>query len=438
MVVFLLLILFLTPGILPVQDLPPTVLITHPVEGSIICGWSDVALTLSDDKGISRVEYYINDKLVGKEYGFKWDTTQYRDGKCQLRARVVDNQGQKAEDTILVEVQNGKEFLNPVREKQGRDSETSQLLLVKDNIGVLYQLHNRKETELIRGVKQILSGHLDSDSTPDWVFLKDKESGIWIITTQEGQSKKISNCPHVKQILWGDMNGDGMKDMVTSHSHGIYFRDTVSGNWFCIATYASSMATGDFDGDGVDDLLGVWDTGVWMKLSRNCCWVKLMANQRVRGVASGDLNGDGVSDFLVNMEEGVYYCNTRTWEWHKWVGTAEAMGAADLDGDGADDLIWVDKYRGTYVRYTSKQPIVERLTDAVEKISLLQPNTPAQPLKPELSSFLTKESAYAPGGVAFQYRSYENPAPGSVIDSQFQSNIPPGPGTSDFNPQYEK
>jgi hypothetical protein len=110
------------------------------------------------------------------------------------------------------------------------------------------------------------------------------------------------------------------------------------------------IASGDLDGDGVDDLIGVWNDGVWAKYSSTNIWRRI--SPVARDVSVGDMNGDGREDFLGTWDEnGVFYLDSKNGIWIKMSTSANLVTSGDLDSDAIDDLIgiWSD---GVWVKYS--------------------------------------------------------------------------------------
>lgn len=73
---------------------PPTVQITSPMNNSTISGIVDIDINASDNKGIAKVEIYIDGVLSGETtsapWGFIWDTEQEDNDEYTLQAKAYD------------------------------------------------------------------------------------------------------------------------------------------------------------------------------------------------------------------------------------------------------------------------------------------------------------------------------------------------------------
>ncbi|WP_235217021.1 extracellular catalytic domain type 1 short-chain-length polyhydroxyalkanoate depolymerase [Archangium violaceum] len=82
----------------------PTVAITFPTVGSTVAGAVDIAVTASDDTGVTKVEFLIDGAVVGQgvaslaagPYTYNWNTTAYTPGVHNLQARAYDAAGNTA------------------------------------------------------------------------------------------------------------------------------------------------------------------------------------------------------------------------------------------------------------------------------------------------------------------------------------------------------
>lgn len=85
----------------PVPDTtPPAVAITSPASGATLSGTVPVAVEASDDRGVSRVDLYVDGVFQASDstasLGFAWDTTGAGDGPHSLTVVAVDTAGNTA------------------------------------------------------------------------------------------------------------------------------------------------------------------------------------------------------------------------------------------------------------------------------------------------------------------------------------------------------
>lgn len=90
------------------KDQPPSVSITSPNNGDFVGKTIAIKANASDDEGITKVEFYINNVIRGTDtsvpYEWNWDTTKYASGTHVLKARAYDTINQTAEHSIQVTV----------------------------------------------------------------------------------------------------------------------------------------------------------------------------------------------------------------------------------------------------------------------------------------------------------------------------------------------
>jgi hypothetical protein len=88
-------------------DFFPSVSITSPSNGANVSGKVTISANAYDDKGISKVEFYVNNNLKGtvtsSPYNYEWDTTGLS-GSFTIKAKAFDTINQTAEDSITVTV----------------------------------------------------------------------------------------------------------------------------------------------------------------------------------------------------------------------------------------------------------------------------------------------------------------------------------------------
>ncbi|PKL13194.1 MAG: hypothetical protein CVV50_03690 [Spirochaetae bacterium HGW-Spirochaetae-6] len=93
-----------------VDNTPPQVNITAPSAGSTVSGSVSVSVTVSDDRGVARVEYFANNSPIGTStvapFGLSWDTSALTPGSYALKAVAYDGAGNSAQDndtTVSIE-----------------------------------------------------------------------------------------------------------------------------------------------------------------------------------------------------------------------------------------------------------------------------------------------------------------------------------------------
>jgi|GEM_PF-2265309 len=95
------------------RDTPPTAIIIEPPEGSTVTTTTrivKVVVMASDDRGINKVEFYVDESLkfittsTAPPYSWDWDITQYSEGFHILKVVVYDtiNQMTVAQRTVLI------------------------------------------------------------------------------------------------------------------------------------------------------------------------------------------------------------------------------------------------------------------------------------------------------------------------------------------------
>jgi DNA-binding beta-propeller fold protein YncE len=98
-------------------DDAPTCSITNPSNLDEIRDPVNIQASASDDNGITKVEFYVDDVKVGEDtdntdstYVYTWDTTTVNDGEKEIKVIAYDAIGQFTSDTITVTVKNQEEI----------------------------------------------------------------------------------------------------------------------------------------------------------------------------------------------------------------------------------------------------------------------------------------------------------------------------------------
>ena len=91
---------------------PPTVSITNPTGGGYVSGTVPIAAVAADNKGVTRVDFYIDGTRVSSDtsapYSLNWNSTGHANGTAQLLARAYDsanNEGVSQTVSIIVDNQ---------------------------------------------------------------------------------------------------------------------------------------------------------------------------------------------------------------------------------------------------------------------------------------------------------------------------------------------
>ena len=99
--------------------IPPNIEIINPSSEEIVNSFTNIEVNISDDVELdnSRINIYLNDQIVdnnllnfNNETGvltFRWDTTLYNDGRYLVKVVAYDKEGNKAESSLFVIVENG-------------------------------------------------------------------------------------------------------------------------------------------------------------------------------------------------------------------------------------------------------------------------------------------------------------------------------------------
>lgn len=97
---------FKTYGYDSYDDKPPVVDIINPIAGSIVTGTVNITVSASDDNGIEKVKFYIDDyfkhEISHKPYYWLWDTSLYDEGNHSITVAAFDTGGNTASDEIPV------------------------------------------------------------------------------------------------------------------------------------------------------------------------------------------------------------------------------------------------------------------------------------------------------------------------------------------------
>jgi len=131
------------------EDAAPVVGIVDPVEGETVYGTVPVEVSASDDKGISRVELFVdgalNGTLTAAPFVFALDTTLLSNGSHTLRAVAYDTIGTSAAAEVSVVTEN---IFAPANLKAVRTLNRG--LLLREYVVVLTWADNSRNTSVVK------------------------------------------------------------------------------------------------------------------------------------------------------------------------------------------------------------------------------------------------------------------------------------------------
>lgn len=171
-------------------------------------------------------------------------------------------------------------------------------------------------------------------------FFNDPDGGGWT-RTRVFNRRSASEFPDVTfsdpRVKWADMSGDGLQDIVLVHDGSVeYWPNLGHGHWAARLSMAHSprlpdrydpkrILLGDLDGDGLADLIYVDDGRVTLWINQSGIrWsdpIVITGTPRV-----GDTDGIRIADMLGTGVSGVL------WSTDTWMGAAPSMHFLDLTG----------------------------------------------------------------------------------------------------------
>ena len=95
-----------------ISNRAPSITMTSPVEGAVVSGVETIRASVTDDAGVSRVEFFVDDAKVGEDvdeadgWSWTWDSTGDSDGSHTVSATATDTGGLRATDAHGVVVDN--------------------------------------------------------------------------------------------------------------------------------------------------------------------------------------------------------------------------------------------------------------------------------------------------------------------------------------------
>ena len=208
----------------------------------------------------------------------------------------------------------------------------------------------------LASVSSITAADVDGDGKLD-IHLVAEKTGLLLKAGSENQEtmKAILGA-----ILWGDVNDDGLVDIVACRDNGIFLNIQAADAWrlepISEGTPCDAGALFDSDHDGDLDVLATGPRGTQLLINnRDGTFRDIAADIGIIGdggsqVLVADLDADRDLDILIVGSGGnVIWQNDRTWQYQSFPGLIDfkntamkSVTAGDVDADGHQEIYGID------------------------------------------------------------------------------------------------
>ena len=172
---------------------PPTVIITSPIDGTIVSDSVEITCMSTDDKGVEMVELWVNGVSTGvadstEPYSLKWITSDIEHGNYTIVVRAYDLNGNITDSNpIILTVSNQSDYRLFTATFNGEfDSDATTIIFISDSDGNILA-----DTSFIGDASFDLIADRTSDVPPDKINITTigKVNGNTQITTNLGINK---------------------------------------------------------------------------------------------------------------------------------------------------------------------------------------------------------------------------------------------------------
>ena len=207
----------------------------------------------------------------------------------------------------------------------------------------------------------------------------------WVLTSdfqKTGINATLNWSGNNHPIMLGEVNGDGLPDLIGFHDQGVYVAKSKGDGTFYPSKLISSefrsnagwnstgfpVTLADVNGDGLSDIVGYGNNGPWISLANGNGTYKQstqpanLQNQFLAAngwhtpetpVKLSDINNDGMQDMIAFAADGVYtslalgngnfaITTSLTISYginDGWNTTSTPIHLSDINGDGVDDFV---------------------------------------------------------------------------------------------------
>lgn len=163
-----------------------------------------------------------------------------------------------------------------------------------------------------------------------------------------GQSRMYAYTPDGDipsgDIEAGDFTGDGIADVASCWSSGLWFQDESSRSWTWLSSDSPPrrLTTGNVARDKKKEIIGTYGDGVYYFDWDGSRWWKHRITSYVApgDIAAGDITGDGWDEVVAGFGRGTWYWNPRTGGWTQTTTyNAYNLACGDGNGDGRAEVV---------------------------------------------------------------------------------------------------
>jgi len=263
----------------------PLVFITNPSFGDAVQETINITAIATDNEGVERAEFKLNEVLLGIDYNngddhyeYSWDTTAIDDGPYILEVIAYDSNQNHGKDIMSIKVNNipDKPFI--VTAADDNPNLGPIIKVAFGRIGAVFAEFNAYNTQ--RWGANVACGDIDGEGEEEIVTAPGPGPGygpqICAFELDGAPVPQVNFFAYNTgkwgaNVMCGDIDGDGFDEIITGPGPGTMFGPQVRGwdyddiivasinsvNFFAYNTgkYGVIVACGDIDDDGFDEII---------------------------------------------------------------------------------------------------------------------------------------------------------------------------------------